>query len=408
MSTASAHRVRLDTLTGLRWAAAMLVFGEHILEHYFIGHFAMPHAVEAASWQLLQYSGTWGVAFFFTLSGFVLTWSARPTDTRRAFLQRRAAKIYPNHLVTAALAFALAWYLGQRTSVGAVLANLTLTQVWTPSVAVRSAGNVVSWSIACEIFFYLCFPFILPTLAKLSVRNLRILVVVLPVGVLGLNAAFIGSTVDHDLVDWIVYFLPVVRIAEFIVGMALAILVKRGAWRGPGLRTSLLIALVAVAVSVKTPYPLVQGPIMLLPVIFIVPAAALADIANKRTIWSRRPMTYLGEVSFAFYMIHLVVIHAARAAGLLPDQVTLARAVIGSSALLVVSFVAAVLLYEGVEKPFSRWLRPRQRAGRHRQMAYQPIPTPTAPAAADPVPAPAPAPVPVVVVAVGAAGHPDA
>jgi peptidoglycan/LPS O-acetylase OafA/YrhL len=42
-----------------------------------------------------------GVSFFFVLSGFVLTWSARPDDIATGFWRRRIARIYPVHLVTA-------------------------------------------------------------------------------------------------------------------------------------------------------------------------------------------------------------------------------------------------------------------------------------------------------------------
>lgn len=44
--------------------------------------------------------GRSALSFFFVLSGFVMTWSARPGDTATAFWRRRAAKIYPLHAVT--------------------------------------------------------------------------------------------------------------------------------------------------------------------------------------------------------------------------------------------------------------------------------------------------------------------
>ena len=40
----------------------------------------------------------------------------------------------------------------------------TLTQAWVPQIA--SAWNPVAWSLAVEAFFYLCFPIMLPVLAK--------------------------------------------------------------------------------------------------------------------------------------------------------------------------------------------------------------------------------------------------
>ncbi len=46
-------------------------------------------------WVFSQGGGAF--SFFFILSGFVLTWSLRPTDTAARFWQRRVARIYPNH-----------------------------------------------------------------------------------------------------------------------------------------------------------------------------------------------------------------------------------------------------------------------------------------------------------------------
>ena len=71
---------KLPSLTGLRWIAAMLVFGFHVGT---MGFIAQPQAQAVVSW--LFTLGLSGVQFFFILSGFVLVWSARPGDTRRAF-----------------------------------------------------------------------------------------------------------------------------------------------------------------------------------------------------------------------------------------------------------------------------------------------------------------------------------
>src|SRR4051794_4005435 len=132
---------RLPSLTGMRWVAAVLVFGEHILEKYLAPHFAVSQVVESGSWRLLKFAGAWGVTFFFMLSGFVLAWSARPGDRKLDFWRRRLAKIYPNHLVTMVVAVLLALAVGIGVTPGQLVAHLTLTQAWLPDSGVLFALN---------------------------------------------------------------------------------------------------------------------------------------------------------------------------------------------------------------------------------------------------------------------------
>src|SRR5207244_705333 len=105
--TAGPRFTRLPSLTGLRFYAALLVF---------LSHAALPIATirlladdntEYTFLWLARPAGGLGVTFFFVLSGFILTWSARPTDTARAFWRRRAAKIIPSYVVAWVLAMVL-------------------------------------------------------------------------------------------------------------------------------------------------------------------------------------------------------------------------------------------------------------------------------------------------------------
>lgn len=94
---------RLPSLTGLRFVAAALVFLHHAI---YTNVFADPDVVRVFH-DLFINTGQMGVAFFFVLSGFVLTFAVRPGDTTRRFLRRRLVKIYPNHVVTFLLAAVL-------------------------------------------------------------------------------------------------------------------------------------------------------------------------------------------------------------------------------------------------------------------------------------------------------------
>src|ERR1700710_2004563 len=87
----AAHRPRLPSLTGLRFLAALFVFGFHITlsasptpPNHPINPFANPRLATDLEW-LFGKAGYLGVSFFFVLSGFVLTWSNKTTDTKSSF-----------------------------------------------------------------------------------------------------------------------------------------------------------------------------------------------------------------------------------------------------------------------------------------------------------------------------------
>jgi peptidoglycan/LPS O-acetylase OafA/YrhL len=92
----------------MRFIAALMVFAFHVsLEGVFADK-----PVGDGYYTAVNKFGFAGVSFFFILSGFVLTWSARETDTARRFWRRRLVKIYPNHVVTWAAAAVLMLALG--------------------------------------------------------------------------------------------------------------------------------------------------------------------------------------------------------------------------------------------------------------------------------------------------------
>ncbi len=118
------------------------------------------------AWDSIFGLGASGVSFFFVLSGFVLAWSARPGDTKLGFWRRRLAKIYPNHLAMFLIVLLVMVAWGDRLDLTPVLANLFLVQTWPWADGYAYTVNSVSWTLCCELFFYLCLPFVLPTLRR--------------------------------------------------------------------------------------------------------------------------------------------------------------------------------------------------------------------------------------------------
>ena len=114
--------------------------------------------------------GPVGVGFFFVLSGFVLAWAWQPKTTRRQFYQRRFARIYPMHLLTTMVATIVSVGAGD-PHWASVWVTVLLIQCWFTDTF-RAGGNGPSWSLSCEMFFYVCFPFLVFKISRATRRGL--------------------------------------------------------------------------------------------------------------------------------------------------------------------------------------------------------------------------------------------
>ena len=350
--SATPSGARLDSLTGLRWLAALLIFCRHFA--YEGGWYGYAHEPETLRY--LFRGATSAVSFFFILSGFVLTWSARPTITKGRFWWRRFAKIYPSHLVTFLFAVYLADKLGTHPTTATAAANLTLTQAWVPSSPQYwFAFNSVSWSLSCELFFYLMFPFLLPHFRRLTVRGLWLFLgaTTLVLIIAALTAPLLPFATPIRL-RYVFYILPASRLAEFAIGIAVALLVKHNKWRGPGLTISIALTLISLfALAPHTPVHVADVACTIVPFVMLIAAAGRADLHGSRSIFRQRHLVYLGEASFAFYLVHEMVILGSNYVMRFNHNVSA-----GASALAVfsVSLALALALHEFVENPCMTWL----------------------------------------------------
>ena len=164
-------------------------------------------------------------------------------------------------------------------------------------------------------------------------------------------------------------FFPPVRMLEFVLGMFTALIIINGRWlrRWP-LPVALAVATVGlIAAGGATPPILGFVAVSALPLAFLVGAAANADINGNGSSLGSRVMVFLGEISFALYMVHwLVVVHGwigrhSPTWGANPaDAPTTWGTVLTYAGLTIVtSLVLAWALYALVERPIMRrWSRP--------------------------------------------------
>jgi peptidoglycan/LPS O-acetylase OafA/YrhL len=288
----------------------------------------------------------------------VLTWSARPGQAATSIWRRRAAKIYPNHVVAWFVALlGLALLGAHELSVVSVALGAVLLQAWVPAESVYFAVNTPAWSLSCEAAFYLAFPLLIRWISR--VTRLWWLAGLLAVGValVPVVAMLFPPPVEY----WFVYVFPVTRVLEFALGMVTARIVMTGRWLGLRPLPASVLVLVAYFASAHVPGTFGFVAVTLVPLTLLIAAVAVSDVDGTRSLWRSRPMVWLGEVSFAFYLVHHFVIRTI-AEGLDELGVTGIPAFVPATLMFSVSLLAAWLLYRFVEKPAFRLLTRQSQA----------------------------------------------
>jgi peptidoglycan/LPS O-acetylase OafA/YrhL len=353
MSGAPAEpRADLPALTGIRGLAAWFV----VLYHIRVG--AVSYLPTEASFVLSK--GYLAVDLFFMLSGFVL-WLNYSDRLRRdglqavpKYLARRVARIWPLHLFILALTVAYALLVAAKGELNSahypwdeLPLHLLLIHNW--GFTNGLAWNDPSWSISGEAAAYLLFPIVVLAIdwKRLSpawaIAALLLLALTLST-VMGWNGAAI---LDRDIPR----FGLLRALTEFTMGTILCALWQR--WRSrPSLPAALAGAFMAVAlllgVAAGAPETLVV-PLFLAGLLL-----ALALTADRPgNPLAARPIHYLGEISYSTYLVHFLLYIVFKIL-FVEDPANVPPALVGF--FLLMTFLASVALYHGVERPAQRAL----------------------------------------------------
>ena len=357
-------RPPLRSLTGLRFAAAGAVALSHLW--YVADHPAVPKLVRR-----IVAEGPAGVAFFFVLSGFILAVNYHdrfPALTRGRLLPYYAARvgrIWPAHLFVLALAVAFPYLPADGPPDPAkLLAHVFLVQGWVPDPRFAASFNAVAWTLSAEAFFYLVLPGMLWLANRFpDASSQRLLMFAGGVWLveLGYAGVFVGRT---DAVGvWLVGICPAARAFEFAVGVLVGLAFVRNEPRPSGSdpRRSLTVAarefvavagLLAMAAYAHKVPALVKANGYYTAMMAVVVWTFAHERGRLSKLFASGPAVFLGEISFAFYLLHcLVFFHAHRLLGV--DPLTpVGLAVVSALATLILS--AAV--YRWVETPSRKWV----------------------------------------------------
>jgi len=353
---------RLPSLTGLRGIAALLVFATHATK-YLAGTPAGPEIATVAA-----IGGYAGLSFFFMLSGFVLTWSMRTGDTAPKFWRRRFFKIYPNHLVTFLIALALMWATGG--PVFGALLHLFLFQAWTTDLTVVFGINGVSWSLSVEALLYLSFPLLVWLIGRIRPARLwfwaagvvaAIVCVPLLARLLPDQPVLPWDPSMPALRYWFIDVFPPVRLLDFALGILLARIVVSA--KPPRIRLwwAAIACVAGYAVATVVPLDFAITAVMAVPLAMLVLAAASTDVDSRPSWLGSRVGVWLGDTSFAFYLLHGLVLYSVYLVygpGRLPGTLDW---VVLTAVALAVSFLLSWGLHRLVELPVQRRFSVRRR-----------------------------------------------
>ncbi|OZI59578.1 acyltransferase family protein [Bordetella genomosp. 11] len=358
----------LPALTPLRGIAALWV----VLYHYGVLYFPNIHPDRHTA---LLNKGYLAVDLFFMLSGFVMMHVYREEFASRVsprgywtFLSARIARIYPLHLAVLGLFLLIA--LGSRVaehasggllsgiplygvrSLFALLANLFMLQGIHASTL---SWNYAAWSISLEFMAYLAFPFV-ATLVWRSGWRAQALPVLGAFAVLALLAWLTHD--DYNQWDGWTTFMRC--IPEFLLGMLLYQGYAASARGALPSRDALALAAMAALLAALH----FQAPDLLTVVLLAALLVAVASNRGRAAAWlDNRVFVWLGEISYALYLVHGLVQHATTQVLSLGVRIQ-DRQELSSSAsialmavMLAISLLLATACSHAIEKPAQRYLR---------------------------------------------------
>lgn len=379
----NATRPLLPALISARFFAAFHVLLFHT--------WAMRGLTRAPAWfQRFASVGYVAVTFFFILSGFVLVYTYAGKDVElRQFWRARLARLYPVYLFSLLLAAPFFFYVvlklnipqfvWLKTHLGlTVVLVLTMLQAWMPMAAL--GWNGVAWAVSVEVFFYALFPVLLARFSRISNRGLATISLVCWMMALAAALTYVVLAPDHVVADssmdflfWLsaLKFNPLVRLPEFVVGLACGYWFLRGG-HNPKLATPLVFGGTAVALVITAFSPRIAYPILHTGLYAPAFAAIICGLA-LRPRWTSflesRWLLLLGQSSYALYLLHAMIVgmvlYADAPPSFTPDKLAPPAVVVTPGRVVGAALTAtlvAVLTFRIVEEPARKWLRGKPRA----------------------------------------------
>lgn len=344
----------IRAMTGVRGIAAVFVM---------IYHFENDKIPPGGPLVTFLNHGYLSVDLFFVLSGFVMAHVYGPSFHTGAFrfgefLWHRIARIYPLYVIVTLGFLGLAFVKSSRIEFGpdVLLSNLVMLQ---------SLGNWPSidppaWSVSTEVVVYLLFP-VIGLLCLKSGRITASLVGMMAIlailmMTLAVSRHYTGSTLSKGLLD--LFFAPFTLI-RCLAGFTLGQLV----WRvhhdpftvSIASRTSVQVIVAGLALVALSQ----QGSDFIDYLLIVLLILCLStDRGVLSGFFGLPPLHFLGEISFAVYLIHYRAFGVWNMADRMLSGLSLPVRNLAATAITALVVIGVSwLLHVAVERPCRQWMR---------------------------------------------------
>lgn len=279
--------MKLYALQYLRAVAAIAVVYSHI-------------AIQVDSYgQYLAHVGSFGVDIFFVISGFIMVYISRPSDTPLAFMVNRIRRVVPLYwFFTILMACILLIMPSVFKATIFEWETFLLSLGFIPHWSVAHEGFVwpivaPGWSLVFEMYFYAVF-----ALSLLLADRFRLPFMVLLISTIFMLAAMINTGESA-----VIQFFSESMVFEFVFGMLLAVAWKRGITLPSNTCWCLLVLSFSILLlDLSGPRIFTYG----IASFFIVTACLFIKV--KQYNWA----VLLGDSSYSLYLSHIFTLGILR------------------------------------------------------------------------------------------------
>jgi peptidoglycan/LPS O-acetylase OafA/YrhL len=319
-----------------------------------------------------------GVTLFFVLSGFVLTVTygdvlAKPQIASITnYVLARIARIIPLYWLILVLVLVVWNSFGPPHTTNGLWWHFLAIQAWTGDLKLAYSWNGPGWSVGVELFLYAMFPLLVLLAGVLTSTKKVVVLAILVVAAMATLVILFHLTGNDRLPlsnaasahRWI-YRSPLVRLGDFTLGICAALIYARERGRVSLIKTApflavsmsmLILGLMAVPqlLNSSPSYDLAYA----VPGAVLIFSLALSSHQGIARFLGSVTLVALGELSYAFYLIHVPVGAQFQRWGVSSNGFTL---VSGMVLILCLLFLVALswALHVSFERPARIFLRKR-------------------------------------------------